>query len=336
MATDDRIIESGDSLEDLFRRAAPRRMPPAADAGQVRCALHSEWRKMSGRRRVARRIAGAAVAATVLLTIGLTITLLRAPSAIPVPAATLVKSVGPIYLLGDGAELTETDELAVLNVGQTIVTGHDSGAGLVWHRGGQLRIDRDTRIELLAGNAIGLRSGRVYYDSRASLLSAGMTSADAGAFEIRTELGVVTHHGTQFMAEHLGDRLAVSVREGEVHVAGTHHAATAAAGQRLSIEGRSRPTLASIPRHGDAWAWVETTATPEAARDPTIYDFLSWAGRETGLGLRFATPAAERIARRDRLMGQVDTGPTEALRLWMSTVDLAWRIEDGVIIISEK
>jgi hypothetical protein len=129
--------------------------------------------------------------------------------------------------------------------------------------------------------------------------------------------------------------IAVSVREGQVRVDGDYYDGSASPGQRLVLEGRNRPVLTSIPIHGGAWSWIESIAPPARIESPTVYQFLRWVARETGLELRFASREAERIARRDKLIGRVDAAPRDALRIWMSTVDLDWHIDGDAIVIEE-
>jgi ferric-dicitrate binding protein FerR (iron transport regulator) len=324
-----------DSLEQLLRRVPPRRTPPPEDAAEVRQAVHEEWLAITGRRRMRRRVAVFASAASVLLALLFAANLLRAPGTPPPVVATIEKSIGAIYLLGDESDLMRTGELSILAVGQAVVTGPASGAALTLQDGGQLRIGADTRIEFMAGNTVFLESGRVYFDSHSSGPAAPGASDEAANFLIRTDQGTIAHVGTQFMVEHSGRTLVISVREGAVKIDGDYHDARASAGQRLTFEGRSRPVAGSMAGHGEAWSWVEATTPAMRVDNPTILQFLNWVARETGMSLQFSTPDAERIARDDNLVGRIDVPPTEALRTWMSTVDLEWRIEDGVIVVSE-
>ncbi|MGH7128160.1 MAG: FecR family protein [Planctomycetaceae bacterium] len=324
-----------DSLEQLLRRALPRRAPPDADMKEVRRAVEAEWLAVTGQRRRRRRWLSLAAAAAVLLAVAGTLHLLRAPGTIPVTVATIDRSIGSLYLLGDRSQLAATGELSVLTSGQTVVTGPASGAALRWHQGGQLRLDADTRVELVARDTVFLRSGRLYFDSQASPLSDAPNRAAAPRFTVRTAEGIVSHAGTQFMVAQSGRTLTVSVREGEFRVDGDYYDGSANAGRRLTLDGRNRQVLTTIPVHGGAWSWVESVAPPARVENPSVYQFLSWVARETGLALRFATPEAERIARRDKLIGRVDAAPRDALRLWMSTVDLGWHIDGDVIVIEE-
>ena len=324
-----------DSLEQLLRQAPPRQTPPPDDVAQVRHAVQAEWLAITGRRRARRRVAVFASAASVVFALVFGAYLLRAPGTPPPVVATIEKSIGAIYLLGDESELTQTGELSILTVGQAVVTGPASGAALILHDGGQLRIGGDTRIEFMATNTVFLESGRIYFDSRNPLLASSGGGDEAGDFVVRTKRGTIAHVGTQFMVEHSDRSLVVSVREGAVSIDGDYYDAQASAGERVTFEGRSRPVTGQVAGHGEAWSWVEATAPAAHLDSPSIHQFLAWVARETGLRLRFSTPDAERIARSGNLVGRIDAPPMEALRIWMSTVDLEWRIEDGVVLVSE-
>jgi hypothetical protein len=328
-------VQTEESLEELLRRARPRRAPPDADREQVRRAVEAEWLAVTVQRRRRRRWWSLAAAATVLLALAGTLSLLRVPGTTPLAVATIDRSIGSLYLLAERSGLTEASELSVLTTGQTLVTGPASAAALRWHQGGQLRLDADTRLDLVADDTVFLRSGRLYFDSQASPLSDVPNARAAPRFVVRTVQGTVSHAGTQFMTTQVGRTLTVSVREGEVRVDGDYYDGSANAGQQLTLEDRNRPVLKSIPVHGGAWSWAESIAPAARVENPTVYQFLSWVARETGLEVRFATPEAERIARRDRLIGQVDAAPRDALRLWMSTVDLSWHIDGDALVIEE-
>jgi ferric-dicitrate binding protein FerR (iron transport regulator) len=332
---EDTSLQTEDSLEQLLRRARPRRSPPDTDREQVRRAVEAEWLAVTRQRRRRRHWSSLATAATVLLAVAGALYLLRISGVAPIAVATIDRSIGSLYLLGERSELTEAGEFSVLTAGETIVTGPASGAALRWHQGGQLRLDADTRVDLVADDTVFLRSGRIYFDSQASLLSDVSNPTAASRFVVRTVQGTVAPAGTQFMTTQDERTIAVSVREGQVRVDGDYYDGSASPGQRLVLEGRNRPVLTSIPIHGGAWSWIESIAPPARIESPTVYQFLRWVARETGLELRFASREAERIARRDKLIGRVDAAPRDALRIWMSTVDLDWHIDGDAIVIEE-
>lgn len=335
MSGEERHLTTEDALERILRHAPPRRMPPPQETEQVRRALHAEWLAVTRRRR-ARRFLWLASAASLALALGVLTWLSRVPGTPSVAVATIEKSIGAIYLLGERSELTKTGELSILAVGQAVVTGPASGAALSLTEGGQLRLAENTRIELVAGDTVFLESGRVYFDSKAPILSGQDSIDEAGSFVIRTDRGAVAHAGTQFVVERSGQTLIVRVREGEVEIDGDYHDLRGSAGQEIILEGRSQPVVVTIASHGDAWSWVEAATPPTRVDDPSIHQFLTWVARETGLRLRFATPDAERTAREGHLIGRIDRPPMEALRLWMTTVDLEWQVREGVIVISER
>lgn len=329
-------LSSDRALEQLLRQVPPRPAPPESDAASVRSAVHAEWRNMSGKRRTRRLLTTFALAATVLLAVGVTINTLRVPSAVPVTVATIDKSIGSLYLLGEQSELQETHDLSALTVGQTILTGHGSSVGLLWGAGGSLRIDEDTRIEFIARDAIVLRSGRVYFDSQPSELSAGIMAGTAASFEIRTEQGVVSHVGTQFMTRVDAISLWVSVREGQVLIDGLTYRETADEGERIKFSGGGRPEVVNISRHGDAWNWAEAVAPSADVDKRTVHEFLTWVSRETGLQLHYKDATAESAAHRDTLTGTVRIPPRDALDFWSPTVGVDWRIEGGTIVVSKR
>ena len=83
-----------------------------------------------------------------------------------------------------------------------------------------------------------------------------------------------------------------------------------------------------------AWAWVNRT-TPSADVDgKSLHEFLTWVSREMGLELEFEGQA-EGIARVAILKGRIDAEPGDALRQRLATAALNWRIDEGVIYISD-
>lgn len=322
-----------DALEELLRHSAPRPAPGAAETAAARAALKGEWRELYGRRRAHRRLTTYAIAATVLLGIFTALLMSRPPVPAGNPVGHIDKSFGSVHLLGENAELRPASGLAAVLSGQTIVTGSGAGLAIAWGTGGSLRIDEATRVRFRDAEHVFLEQGRVYYDSTPGLV-AGTDTGQMPPFELETAHGDVVHTGTQYMVETDRDRLIVSVREGEVRVDGRFHEQRVAAGQRATLAGSRRPEVLAIGRSGSYWDWVART-TPDADVDGwTLYRFLGWAGRELGVELQFEGDA-EDIARAAILRGTIDIPPAEALRLRLATAALDWRLEEGVLYISD-
>lgn len=323
-----------DALDDLLRHAQPRPVPAPEDMAAVRAAVRNEWQAITGRRIVRRRIMQFAIAATVVLGAFITLNMSQRPSGIPVTVATIEKSTGPIYLLGESAELRPTNNIDTVMAGQTIVTGADATLALAWGNGGSVRIDERTRVRFDSDESLFVEVGRVYFDSKGSLI-AGIDAGGVTRLSIRTEFGELQHLGTQYMAAVARDSLVVSVREGRVGVDGRFYDETILAGQQGTWAGRQRPNVLSISRSGPAWEWVGRT-TPAADVDgKTLHEFLSWVCREMGLDVRFEGET-EAIAHDAILKGRIDTVPAEALRLRLATAALEYRIEGDVIYISNR
>lgn len=319
------------ALEALLRQAPPRPVPGDAEKAKARAAVHNEWSGVVRHRSRRRNLARLAIAATVLLAAFVSFNLFRTNGVAPPRVAMIDKSFGSIYLIGERSELLETGDLESIVAGQVVKTGAASGLGLATSSGASLRVDQDTRIEFVDESTVRLQAGRIYVDTN----PATITGVDSGTVRVVTSQGQVTHLGTQFMTAFNGTELSVSVREGRVAIDGTYHDATVTPGRRIVLRGSQRPEITNIAAYGDAWRWTEDMAPSADFDGRSIYEFLQWVARETGYAIRFETPDAERVAHDFKLRGTVQTSPTKALHLWMMTVDLAYRMEDGVIFISE-
>jgi hypothetical protein len=328
-------MRQDDVVESLLQSAKPRPAPPGKDERMIREAVLAEWQSVTDTRRTRRRLTRFAVAATVLLAVTASFILLRIDGVAPVQVATISKSFGSIYVLGEQSTLQRLPDTTVVMSGQTIKTDRDSGIGLAWGNGGSLRIDADTVIEFVAGNRVFLHSGRIYFDSTPSVLSAAISGGSRTAeLSIETNHGTVTHLGTQYMTYAASDRLEVSVREGEVAIEGKYYDAQALAGQQLSISGSARATVLNIDRHGTAWSWIEETSPLVNTDGRSVDDFLNWVSRETGLQLEYPNLATERAAQAAVLKGSVNLKPSEQLDFWLQGQDLSWHTDGGSIKVS--
>ena len=324
---DNAILDSEISFENLLGRVAIRPMPSEGDTKLARSAVRAEWLAVTHRHKRQRRFVFLAAAASVLLVVALVARFASTPEIIPVQVASIDKSIGSIYVLGEQSQLQVAGDLPSISAGQTIVTGKESGLGLVWGSGGSLRIDADSRVEFVSSSAIELVSGRLYFDSMNSNVD----------LDVRTEFGVIRHQGTQYIGRVDSQSLSVSVREGRVSVDGLYFDPVAEQHQRLTITGSARPQILSISPYGDEWSWIEVTAPPTDFNGKTIYEFLQWVARETGLTIEFDNPDIERMVRKNTLKGQVDAEPRIALRQRMLIADLRYDIDlkKGVIHIAD-
>jgi len=322
-----------DTLEELLRHASPRPVPEPDDVAVAKAAVRNDWINETSRRNKRRRAMLLATAATVLVGVFAAFSSLLVPTQNPVQLAAIQKSFGPVYFLGDEAELRPTSELSAVMSGQTIVTGDDAGMALAWGSGGSLRVDENSRLRFAADGTVFVDTGRVYFDS-VSAITAGTETSDTPTFELATPHGVIKHLGTQYMTRVDTESLVVSVREGAVEIDGHAYDQRVETGQQATLAGRQRPSILRINSTGDAWAWVTRTTPAADVEGKSLHEFLVWVTRELGLELRFEG-RSEAVAQVAVLKGTIDVEPSEALRLRLATAALDWRIEDGVIYISD-
>jgi hypothetical protein len=321
-------------LEQLFSKASPRPMPE--DTATAREAIRQEWQAVSGQYQSRKKILRFAVAATVLIGLFSIFNGFRVAEPEWVKVASIQKSFGSIYILGEQSQLTRADDLAAIHAGQVIVTGDDAGIAMAWSGGGSVRLHKNTEVEFRDDNTVFLRSGQIYFDSTPSELIAGVDAAGVASFQIETEYGTVSHVGTQFMTEVGSHALRVSVREGRVDVAGRFYPHVAERGEQVLLSGRQRPVVLNFPEYGAAWDWVAQTSPSVDIDGKSVHAFLNWVGRELGMSIQYGSDDIEQVARQAILEGRVDSEPGEALRLRMLTAALEWRYEPGVIYVSES
>lgn len=328
---------SDDTLEVLLRQASPRPVPSPSDELAARQAVRSEWRAVTRHRRSRRRWGGFAIAATLLIVLFSVSGVFRAPGLDTVQVATIEKSFGSIYLLGESSELRESRALTSVHSGQTIVTGDAAGIALAWGHGGSLRLDANTRITFTDDKSVYLESGRLYFDSAPSTLMTGTTSDSSGDFVVESDFGEVYHLGTQFMTRIDDGDLRVSVREGQVRLDGHFHKVVARSGQQVTLSGRERPVILTIRANARDWAWVGRTSPPADVDGKSIHEFIEWVQRETGFEAIYEGHA-EQVARAEFLKGTIDAEPMVALQRWMSTTGLDYSIDEheGVIYVGDN
>lgn len=318
-----------DAVEALLQKAAPRPAPPEHIEQEIRAAVHGEWAVASGRSRRWRTSRNIAVAATVLLAAVFTFNNLRQVAVPAIEVARLDQSRGAVHFQTGDTNAADNQDTSTVLAGQVLQTGRDSAAGLEWLSGGSLRVDAQTRIEFVAANEIFLHRGRVYFDS----FGAGPDSA----LTIRSQYGVVSHVGTQYMTATNDTQLVISVREGEVLVQGSSQSQKISQGQRAELSGRNRATITNTNGIGPDWDWVESVAPNISVDGRSAYEFLHWVSRQTGYRIEFASETAEQLARETLLKGTVAADPRNELRMRMLTMDLdaQFDAEGAVITISD-
>jgi hypothetical protein len=307
---------AGDDVARLLRLAGPR--PAVADDGAAREAARAEWRRQvwaHRRRKTFVQAGGWLAAAVVVMAVGAVLWQWLQVT----PAATLEARTGSVTVV------PEPGAGDALRPGSLIETA-DGRVALRTASGHSVRLDATSRARLISSSTLELERGAVYVDS-------GL-AGPAGAFEVRTPLGVARDVGTQFevrLAQ--GDGLFVRVREGTVELTRGDASHTAAAGDELRIDADGTVTRAAVARYGAPWEWVLAIAPAFDATGRPLADLLEWAAREGGWELRFADDALAVAAQAEIHAPLEGLTPEQAVAVMVRGSNLTYRLEDGVLLI---
>jgi len=332
-APDDPVME--DPLAPLFRHASARLRPPPGIEGEIRATVRNEWQQLINRRRRQRRSVAFGLAASILLAV--TAVLMRPPAGLPEDPpqlARIARQSGNIFMRRLGQPEADSKRLAQqgLAAGQVVHTSPDARLALNWFTGASLRLNENSELVLLSGQAIELTRGQLYVDA-----GTDRGTSDANLpIEIRTRAGVVRHLGTQYITAVDPEGTTVTVREGRVSVALAQSETFAKAGEQLRVSAQGRTERLPVPVYGELWRWAESI-TPALELDGlSAWSFVQWAGRETGRRVVFDSDATESLARETLLRGTVDQQPLRALGLILQTSDLDHTTSGGEILIRQR
>jgi ferric-dicitrate binding protein FerR (iron transport regulator) len=305
------------ALARLIAAVGPRQQPSTAATSEVRAAVEAEWRRTIDARRQRRRFPAWAMAAGfAVAAVG---AWLARPLYLPEAAtvATATRVVGEVQASSGDGRWKRLANGTEVKSGDILRTGGDGRTAIALSSGVQLRLDTGTQLALNDVDEAALARGAVYVDSGVA------TGAPAARFVLDTPAGDVRHLGTQYEARLGGSVLQVGVREGRVEVSGVHGAVIAEAGELLAVSGTGQVTRGTLAPDASAWDWVQGITPPFSIEGRTVDEFLTWAGRETGRTVEYASPEVARQARSVMLNGTVEGLPPErALAAVLATTSL--------------
>jgi ferric-dicitrate binding protein FerR (iron transport regulator) len=305
------------ALERLIVAVGPRQQPSATATSEVRAAVEAEWRRTIDARQQRRRFPAWAMAAGfAVAAVG---AWLARPLYLPEAAtvATLTRVVGDVQASSGDGRWEQLANGTEVKSGDILRTGSDGRTAIALSSGVQLRLDNGTELALNDVDEAALARGAVYVDSGAG------AGAPAARFVLDTPAGDVRHLGTQYEARLDGSGLKVGVREGRVELSGVHGPVIAQAGELLAVSGTGQVTRGALAPDASAWDWVKGVTPPFSIEGRTVDEFLTWAGRETGRTVEYASPEVARQARSVTLNGTVEGLPPErALAAVLATTSL--------------
>jgi ferric-dicitrate binding protein FerR (iron transport regulator) len=244
------------------------------------------------------------------------------------PVAQVARVIGTVRIRPvDSRDWTSLHEDEGLLPSDTVLRTEAASAAALQFDEVSVRIAGGAEVMLESRSRLRLISGRIYVDTN----SVGA----AGRMLVVTDVGSVSDVGTQFEVQYREGEYRVRVREGEVLLQHGSQRERGVAGEQISIDRAGTVGIVAFPDDDPAWHWVQVLASAPDIDDQPLTVLLAWVARETGLAIRYATPAIERRANTTILHGSVrHLEPLQALAIMMATTDLRHEVlSDGTIMI---
>jgi len=341
------LSPANDSADDtnttarLLRIAGPRAASPEQRFARVRSHVRAHWdasvRQQVIRRRARNGTVIMAAAAVVLFAVRISDDRINNASSVPdrVPAATAIPIAWVAKFSGpDGsARRTVSAEparaLAVddpILTGETVETGDGGRLALRFSDDASMRLDVGSRVRVVGQRAVELLSGAVYVD----------TDRAPGQFEIRTPLGTARDIGTQFEVRLIGERVRLRVRTGVVELTGGRRATVGRAGTEILFSSAGEESQPIAP-YGREWAWTADLSRAIDIEGIPLSIFLERLAREQGWTVHYVESTLAREAAGIILHGSVaGLTPSESLDVTVGTSGLAYRIDNGRLVVSRE
>ncbi|MGH8250091.1 MAG: FecR domain-containing protein [Steroidobacteraceae bacterium] len=318
-----------EDLERVLKGAGQREKPPPEVERAVRQRLRDEWRAVvADRHRRSRRRAISAIAAGLVV------------------AAIGVWAVGPRLTASNKIVATValvTGELRVnsgwfgfrqrigegqpLMLGQTLETGPAGRVALALPTGVSVRLDHRTRLSIPGADRLKLERGTLYVDSGVAV--------PADRLDVLTPSGSVRHIGTQYEVHLLEPGVRLRVRDGRIEWRSrTGELERGAAGEQLTILDSGSVERRPVPGYGTSWDWAAGIAPAIEIEGLPLAAFLSWAARELGRDVDYASPQIEGEVADIVVHGSIaGLTPAQALDAVLATTSVRATIADRRIVV---
>ncbi len=318
-------------IAQLLRGVGPRSDPPEDITQSVRLAVEAQWHAVVARRAGKRKLVGwSLAAAAALIAIGAWVYF---PSPRPKGdrVAEVSATIGSLTAnSGSWGRWQPVHLHEAVRTGQKLATDPEGRAALALPGNVSLRLDRDTRIAVLDSRHFTIERGAVYVDAGSDLIP------DAERLQIVTPAGAVRHVGTQYEVRLVDSGVRIAVREGKIELdASSGTAQLAVAGEQMMVSASGTVERRSLSRDDASWRWVITAAPAFDIEGRPLAQLLTWAARELGRDVVYATPQSEAEASQVLLSGSISgLSPTEALAAVLPTTPLKVEDRGGRLVVS--
>ena len=317
-------------IEQVLRSAGPREKPPVAIERAVHDSLRAEWRALvaEGHRQRRRRMGFALAAGILAAAVGVWVAAPRMTGPADV-VATLALASGEVRVrsgwFGGWRAIAGGQGLAS---GQTLQTG-SAGRGVLTLPGGvSARMDHNTRVLLAGGDEVVLERGALYVD-------AGPGPTPEAPLDVVTPAGSLRHVGTQYEVRLLDAGVRLRVREGRVEWQAKDGAIEhSGAGEQLTISNDGSVERSATPLYGESWDWIAGATPAIDIEGLPLAEFLSWAARELGCEVDYATAGIESEAAAIVVHGSISgLTPLQALDAVLATTSVRAQVVEGRIVV---
>ena len=320
-----------DDIERVLKAAGMRERAPADVEREVREHLRQEWREIVAERRGARRRwSRIAIAASILVAaLGLWLAALQ-PRAPAGPVATMAVALDDVRVKSGWLQGWQPAIAGqTLAAGESLETGTHGRAAIALPGIASARLDHDTRIRLASADLLIIERGALYVD-------AGIELPGDSRLAVETPSGLVRHVGTQYEVRLDGSDVRLRVREGRIEWrsnSGTVERGQAGEQLMIAADGAVRREQAS--RYDASWDWIASTTPAIDIEGRPLAEFLSWAGRELGREVVFATPEVAEETAAIVVHGSIEgLTPTQALDAVLATTSVRGSLEEGRIVVA--
>jgi hypothetical protein len=316
-----------EAVAKLIGFAGIRTDPSEIEMASIKRTALDRWELLLSRRRKRQRVRVLQIAATLLVAMGIGAWQmgLFAPGSAP---------VGTVELASSRLRMLDGSQSMNIGVGDQILslrelsTGSEGQAAIRLSSGIGVRLDRGTRIRVLANDRLALDEGRLYIDTSGA--------PDSEVIEIQTRQGTARDLGTRFALVDVGDGVRIQVREGRVEVRRGTESWQADKGHELVLAEDGSVADTEISVYGNGWEWVLETSPSFALEGSTLGNFLDWVSTESGWSVALAVENEDAV-RADRMHGSLE-GLTleESLQVVLSGAGLTSQLENGVLEIRPR
>jgi ferric-dicitrate binding protein FerR (iron transport regulator) len=321
-----------DDIARVLKAAGMRERAPADVARAVREHLRREWREIVAERRGSRRRwSGLAFAASILVAaLGLWLAALQ-PGAPAGPVATMAIALDEVRVKSGWLQRWQPAVVGqILAAGESLETGTHGRAAIALPGIASARLDHDTRVRFTTADLLVIERGALYVD-------AGIELPGDSRLAVETPSGLVRHIGTQYEVRLDGSNIRLRVREGRVEWRSNSGAVERGqAGEQLMIAADGAVRREQASRYDASWDWIASTTPAIDIEGRPLAEFLSWAGRELGREVMFATPEVAEETATIVVHGSIDgLTPSQALVAVLATTSVRGSLEEGRIVVAD-